>query len=589
MDLSARYLVAVLMSIFLLACDSQSQIEDHPNVIIIMSDDQGWGDLSLNGNSNLETPNIDRIGLEGAIFESFFAEPVCSPTRAELLTGRFAARGGVYSTSTGGERLDLDEKTIAEYFRQAGYHTAAYGKWHNGMQYPYHPNGRGFDDFYGFCSGHWGNYVDPMLEHNGEITTGQGYIIDDLTEHAIDFIRSNKDHPFFLYVPYNTPHGPMQVPDFWWDLVKDRQLDSLHREPDKEDLQFTKAALAMVENIDWNVGRIASTLEELQLDENTIVIYLSDNGPNSWRWNGGMKGKKGSTDEGGVKSPLLIKWVKHISPGKRIKEIASVVDLLPTLGELCQVFIDAPRALDGLSLAPLLRDRDYEWTDRYLLNHWNGRTSVRSQQFRLDHKSQLYDVVVDPGQEENIAALRPEVVAEMVTVRKQYEDQVLSELPEMDKRLFTVGHEEFAYTQLPARDAQSTGSIQRSNPSPNCTYYTNWVASEDSIYWDIDVLTSGKYKATVYYTCASGDVGSELQLSFKSETVKFEISEPHDPPLKGMRYDRYLRTQSYVKDFSPLTIGDIFLAKGAGRLVLKADVIPGLVAMDFRLLFLERI
>ena len=141
---------------------------ERPNVLVVLTDDQGWGDLSLNGNSNLATPHIDSLATDGAKFERFYVCPVCSPTRAEFLTGRYHVRGGVYSTSAGGERLDLDEVTVADVFRGAGYGTGAFGKWHNGMQYPYHPNGRGFDEYYGFCSGHWGNYFSPLLERNGE-------------------------------------------------------------------------------------------------------------------------------------------------------------------------------------------------------------------------------------------------------------------------------------------------------------------------------------------------------------------------------------------------------------------------------------
>jgi len=158
-----------------------------PNVVVILTDDQGWGDLSLHGNSQISTPNIDQLALDGARFEHFYVSAVCSPTRAGFLTGRHHVRSGVYSTSQGGERINADETTIADVFRAAGYHTAAFGKWHSGMQYPYHPNARGFDEFYGFCSGHWGNYFSPMLEHNGQIVKGNGFIVDDLTTRAMDF------------------------------------------------------------------------------------------------------------------------------------------------------------------------------------------------------------------------------------------------------------------------------------------------------------------------------------------------------------------------------------------------------------------
>ena len=184
-----------------------------PNIVILLADDQGWGDLSLNGNSNLATPHIDSLAKTGQVFDRFYVSPVCSPTRAEFLTGRYHPRGGVFSTESGGERLNLGEKTIADTFKAAGYATGCFGKWHNGSQYPYHPNARGFDEFYGFCAGHWGTYFDPPLEYNGQTVQGKGYIADDFTDHALGFIEHNQQRPFFCYVPFNLPHSPMQVPD----------------------------------------------------------------------------------------------------------------------------------------------------------------------------------------------------------------------------------------------------------------------------------------------------------------------------------------------------------------------------------------
>src|SRR5262245_53604932 len=197
---------------------------ERPNVIVFLADDQGWGDLSAHGNTNLRTPNVDSLARDGARFERFYVCPVCSPTRAEFLTGRYHPRGGVWGVSTGGERLNLDAKTIGDTFKAAGYATACFGKWHNGSQYPYHPNGRGFDEYYGFTSGHWGEYFDPPLQHNGQPVRGKGYITDDLTDHALSFIDSHRGQPFFCYVAYNTPHSPMQVPDRWWNRFKDRDL-----------------------------------------------------------------------------------------------------------------------------------------------------------------------------------------------------------------------------------------------------------------------------------------------------------------------------------------------------------------------------
>jgi len=178
---------------------------DFPNVIVFLSDDQGWGDFSFVGNPNLSTPNIDALVDDGVLFENFFVCPVCSPTRAEFLTGRYHVRSGVAGTGGAGrERLDLDERTIAEALQAAGYKTAAFGKWHNGTQAPYHPNSRGFDYFYGFCSGHWGNYFSPMLEENGEIVRGQGFAADDFTNRAMEFIEANQDDPFFVYLVFRS-------------------------------------------------------------------------------------------------------------------------------------------------------------------------------------------------------------------------------------------------------------------------------------------------------------------------------------------------------------------------------------------------
>ena len=175
-----------ILTLIFFSCNEISQ--KPPNIIIFLTDDQGWGDLSINGNKDLNTPNIDKISREGTRFDRFFVSPVCSPTRAEILTARHHVRTGVYDVSKGGERIDVDEETIADVFKKAGYDTAAYGKWHNGMQAPYHPNTRGFNDFYGFCSGHWGNYFNPILERNGEIRRGKGYIIDDFTNFIINSI-----------------------------------------------------------------------------------------------------------------------------------------------------------------------------------------------------------------------------------------------------------------------------------------------------------------------------------------------------------------------------------------------------------------
>ncbi|MHC4721677.1 MAG: sulfatase-like hydrolase/transferase, partial [Planctomycetota bacterium] len=203
------------------------QSERKPNVLLIMTDDQGWGDLHSHGNDKIDTPVLDKFATDGARFDSFFVSATCAPTRASLLTGRYYLRTGTHGVTRGRENMRAEEVTIAEVLKAAGYATSCFGKWHNGSNWPYHPNAQGFDEFVGFCAGNLLNYFDTNLEHNGTSIKTTGYISDVLTDFAITFIENNKDQPFFCYVPYNAPHSPFQVPDKYFDKYKARGLDDI--------------------------------------------------------------------------------------------------------------------------------------------------------------------------------------------------------------------------------------------------------------------------------------------------------------------------------------------------------------------------
>jgi len=585
--------LSALMGLSTLA--SVNAATNRPNVVILLADDQGWGDLSIHGNTNLSTPNIDTLARDGAMFDSFFVCRVCAPTRAEFLTGRFYPRTGVRGVSTGQERLNADEITIAQTFKRAGYRTGAFGKWHNGSQGPYHPNARGFDEYYGFTSGHWGNYFDPMLEHNGTIVAGKGYITDDLTNKAMSFIEENKDRPFFCYVPYNTPHSPMQVPDEFFDKVANRPLAMHNRNPELEDMPHLRAALAMCENIDWNVGRVLKKLDALNLTDNTIVIYFSDNGPNGWRWNGGMKGRKGSIDEGGVRVPFLIRWPGKIKPGLRIEAIGDAVDLLPTLAECANIPLISEKPIDGRSLKPLLLDEKRQWPDRTLF-HYGGRAkkgskrpplSVRNQRFRLDAAGQLFDMKTDRGQNHDVAKTHPEVVKSMQSASDQFMSEIAGAIGP-DNRPFPVGFSQS--TLLPARDGKTTGNVQRSGRAPNCSYFKNWKRKEDKIFWDVEVTQTADYDVIVYYTCPKADLGATFELSFNDATLQGKVTLANDPPLRGARDDRTPNRggESYVKTFKPMHAGTVHLKKGRGELALRSIDIPGSQVMEVRLLNIVR-
>jgi arylsulfatase A-like enzyme len=555
-----------------------------PNVVVFLSDDQGWGDLSASGNRNLSTPNIDSIARDGAVLERFFVCPVCAPTRAEFLTGRYHPRGGVRGVSTGLERLNLDERTIAQVLKEAGYATGAFGKWHNGTQWPYHPLARGFDEYYGFTSGHWGEYFDPPLDHNGKLARGRGYITDDLTEHALQFIEKNKERPFFCYVPFNTPHSPFAVPEEYWQRFKNRPIEMRGSLGEREALDETRCVLAMCENIDWNVGRVLRKLEELRLTEDTIVIYFSDNGPDSLRWNGGMKGKKASTDEGGVRAPFFIRWPGKIRPGIRVTEIAGAIDLLPTLKSLVGIEFKSEKPLDGKDVSPLFMGSVRNWPDRTIFSHQNGRVSVRTREYRLDEGGALFDMNADPGQTRDIAKEKPEVAAKLSEAVRQWRKDVLGgQVQAKDDRPYPVGYAEFPMTLLPARDGVPHGGVRRSAGAPNCSYFVNWTALDDSMTWDVDVKTSGKYAVTIHYTCRKGDEGSVIELSFKGSKVSGRVQPAWDPPLYANQ-DTIPRPrgESQMKEFRALGLGKIQLEKGRGLLTLRATEIPGKSVMDVR-------
>ena len=554
----------------------------NPNILIILTDDQGWGDLSINGNTNLKTPNIDNIALNGASFERFYVSPVCSPTRAELLSGKFFVRSGVNGVTRGYERMNTDVKLISDFFKGKKYKTGAFGKWHNGSQPPYHPNNRGFDEFYGFTSGHWGNYFDPILEKNGKIIKTEGYINDVITNEAISFIKkSNK--PFLSFISYNTPHSPMQVPDKYSD-GKDILLRGRYSK--RENIEKTKAAMGMIENIDENIGNVVRLLKEKGVYENTIIIFFSDNGPNGNRWNNDLKDRKGSTNEGGVRVPFFIQWPKNIKKGLKIKQISSVLDVFPTLLELTGN--ESLNDLDGISLkryldSPLLLD-----DERTIFSYWNNRISARNNNYILDHENNLYDLVKDFSQYNPIKKDNNPHYQKLLNDKNEWLNKVVNPNKEqLKRRPFTINYNTANYTHLPARDAEINGDLKRSSIHANCSFIENWVNTNDYIFWEIDVLEDGINNIELYYTLEKESVGTEIALEFENQIIKKTIDEFHDPNLVGFEDDKIERIESYTKDFKKIKIGTMSFKKGLSKLKLKTTKKVGKKSIDFRLLILK--
>lgn len=563
-----------------------------PNIIVMLADDQGWGDLGIHGHPSIHTPHLDQLAREGASVERFYVQPVCSPTRAEFLTGRHHLRGGVTGVSRGNERLAVRESTIADAFRAAGYATGCFGKWHNGSQGPFHPNARGFDEFYGFTSGHWGNYFDAMMDHNGRVVTGVGYLTDDITTRTLDFMAQSHavEQPFFAYLAFNVPHSPMQVPDAYWESWRDRNVPAEHRYADQEDRDHSRAALAMVENLDNNVGRVLLALEQLGIAEDTIVVYFSDNGPNGLRWNGELKGRKGSTDEGGVRSPLMIRWPRHIEAQTRISTRVAAIDLFPTLASMAGVKVSSTLPLDGLDLAALLTDGvvPEDANNRLLYHHWSGRFSVRGAHWMLDHSGELFDLTNDPTQLHPVTSQHPEIAADLAQQLAAWRAEI-NRTAAQSKPAIMVGYPGTPFTTLPARDATLHGALERSNRFPNDSYIRNWTTPSDRLTWEIEVARPGRFAVEVYYTCPEADTGAQVSLAVGNATLSVPVQPGWDPPELGAERDRIPRQESYVKDFRPLHMGEITLPAGPAELVLQCPRIPGDMALDFRLLTLERL
>ena len=548
----------------------------------MLTDDQGWGDLSMRGNTNLKTPNIDNIGYNGASFERFYVSPVCSPTRAELLSGKYFVKSGVNGVTKGYERMNNDVQLVSEYFKEKNYITGLFGKWHNGSQPPYHPNYRGFDEFFGFTSGHWGNYFNPILEKNGKIIKTNGYINDVITNEAISFIKKSKQ-PFLSFISYNTPHSPMQVPDKYYI---NKKVSLVGRYSNKENINKTKAALGMIENIDENIGNIVSVLKEKDIYDKTIIIFLSDNGPNGNRWNNDFKDRKGSTNEGGVRVPFFIQWPNNIKKGLKINQVSSVLDLFPTLLELTGN--KALDDLDGVSLKKYLDSPTLLDDERTIFSYWNNRISARNNNYILDHENNLYDLVKDYSQYSPIEKDNNPNYQKLLNDKNKWLNEVVNPHREkLTRRPFTINYKTAEYTHLPARDAEINGDLKRSSIHANCSFIENWKNTEDYIYWEIDVLEDGINNIELYYTLEKESVGTEIALEFENQIIKKTIDKFHDPRLVGSVEDKIERIESYTKDFKKINIGKISLKKGKSILKLKTTKMEGDKSIDFRLLILK--
>jgi arylsulfatase A-like enzyme len=387
-----------------------------PNIILILTDDQGYGDLSIHGNPYLKTPNLDSIAKDGVQFTQFQVCPVCSPTRSSLMTGRYNYRTGAIDTFLGRSMMYPDEVTLAEVLGGAGYQTGIWGKWHLGDNYPMRAMDQGFQESLVHRGGGIGqnsdppgsSYFDPILFHNGKQVQRRGYCTDVFFNSAMEWIEAHKSEPFFAYLPTNAPHGPLQIDEAHVAPFRRPEID-----------QTTAKVYGMVANIDENIGRLLARLRALGLERDTILIFITDNGPTPKRYNAGMRGIKTGVYQGGIRVPCFVRWPARLRAGDKVDRIAAHIDVFPTLLEACGVARPAGVRIDGRSLLPLAEGKAGAWPDRMLFTQWHRgdqpepfrNCAVRTQRYKLVDGKELYDLEADPGEKQDIAAANPEVVA----------------------------------------------------------------------------------------------------------------------------------------------------------------------------------
>lgn len=546
--------------------------KDRPNIILVMADNVGFTEFGINGNDKIRTPHLDRFAREGVRFSRFYCNPMCAPTRASLMTGRYPYRTGVIHTSRGGAKMHGDEITVAEYLKTTGYVTGVFGKWHLGDNYPMRPQDQGFDSILIHKSGRLGqvpdkpnSYFDPVLRSNGRRVKKRGYCTDIFFQAAMEFIADNRNRRFFVYLPTNVAHTSREV---------GLEIHSKYSEPYKamglDDR--TATVYGMITNLDENFARLLHKLDELGLRKNTLIIFLTDDG--NVRINtAGFRGRgQPSVYEGGLRVPCFVQWqARFPAKGLKIDPIASHIDILPTLMDVCGLRLPAEPAADGVSLLPLLEAENIHWPQRKLFfqchrgltPHRYQNCAVVTQRFKMvgypdtfnDRKLEtskdnpvleLYDLATDPGEQNNVAERYPEVLAELKTDYDAWFDDVRS------SRQFTPG-----YIHL-GSDAE--------NPTYLCRYQDSTYIDQKPTGWPVYIERGGKYEFTINRGLSTE--AGRIYVKINDKTMSRPLSRGQNRaifPLVAGKAKLNVWVQEQAKPYVPRsqedTIGDVVVRR----------------------------
>ncbi|QGY42539.1 sulfatase-like hydrolase/transferase [Maribellus comscasis] len=508
-----------------------------PNVIIVITDDQGYGDLNCLGNKVIQTPALDRFYNESVHLSNFHVSPTCAPTRSALMTGRYTDRLNCFHTIAGRSQLFKDETTIAQVFAQNGYKTAMFGKWHLGDNYPFRPEDRGFQEVVRIGGGgitqgpdYWGNdYFDDTYWHNSVPEQYKGYCTDVFFSNALNFIEKHKDESFFVYLATNAPHGPLFVPEKYYNIYKDEQSIS----------ESQKRFYGMITNIDDNFKLLENELERLRLKDNTIVIFMTDNGTatgiqyqdgKAFGYDGNMRGKKNSEYDGGHRVPFFIRWPESDINGKRdVNQLTAHIDVFPTLVDLCGLKFVPFKALDGTSLTPLLKGDNDNWNERSIVTdsqreqnlvEWR-KSSVMDNTWRLVNGKELYNIKTDPKQTKDLATDYPDKVKLLRVTYEKWWQSIIDEGVNEKYAYIQVGTPYENPTRISAHDLHTGfwGHIWHQ--------YGALEAAPGSGVFKIDFTTAGTYKISLCrYPRASGLAFNEV---FPGIKPTLEVNDPMPP------------------------------------------------------------
>ena len=556
--LIARTCLALILS---MSAGIAAQAADAPNFIIVLADDMGWGDVENHGNPWIETPRIAAFANAGVQLGRFYVDPVCSPSRAALLTGKYAQSQGVTSIAVGREVLPASATTIAEILRARGYRTALFGKWHNGMHFPNDARGQGFDHFFGFRGGYTREYFDADLERDGQQVSTEGYLPDVLTDAAIEFTARATDQPFFAVLSFNTPHAPFQAPNEPFQSLAGKGLPPQ-----------LAASYAMSENIDYNFGRMLDALAKSHRLETTYILFLSDNGPDFERYNGVLKGIKTDVSEGGTRVPAFFAG-PGIKGGRRIDAPTAHIDVMPTILELAGI---SHSQTDGISLVDTLRGIR-KISRRYLFSQYSGKTdftafpgAVRLGKWLAINEGrgwQLFDIASDPGQGRDLAGSRPALVTHLAGKYLKW----FASLP-AEGRLATaieLGHPEERVVTLWAHEARLSGPGIRyaGEELHSLTYITGWSDPGSFAEWPIDVSRGGTYRISLVLAADKDRVPSKLGVAVGSKEVIGRMIETQ--PLKGARLpSQFPASPTFAERWTEIELGSLTLEQGLAQLRL---------------------